>query len=425
MLKLLQVFRSLLLTFALTLVSLAASAQTILVSGVVKDAKGEVIIGATVMDVKSGLGTVTGVDGAYTIKVAADATLLVECMGYTEVQESVAGRTKINFVMSESAEQIEEIVMIGYGVAKKDDLTGSVVAIKAEDINRGAIVSTQDMMQGKVPGLQIIPGDGGPNSGSTIRIRGAASLNASNDPLIVIDGVPIASDAGSGMANPLSLVNPNDIESFTVLKDASAAAIYGSRASNGVIIITTKKGSGSKPSVSYNGSFSVSTNSSTMQVMTPKQFREHINTNFPEGSNARKEADKFIGTANTDWQSLIFRPALSNDHNVSIYGNSKNSKVYDELPYRASVGYTSQQGTLQTSAFDRATVDVNLSPKYLDEHLTVSINVKGVYTDQTYADGGAVGAAAFFNPTVDPYWYNEDGSIDYTTTNGFYNVGEG
>ncbi|MBR2423774.1 MAG: TonB-dependent receptor [Tidjanibacter sp.] len=425
MLKLLQVFRSLLLTFALTLVSLAASAQTILVSGVVKDAKGEVIIGATVMDVKSGLGTVTGVDGAYTIKVAADATLLVECMGYTEVQESVAGRTKINFVMSESAEQIEEIVMIGYGVAKKDDLTGSVVAIKAEDINRGAIVSTQDMMQGKVPGLQIIPGDGGPNSGSTIRIRGAASLNASNDPLIVIDGVPIASDAGSGMANPLSLVNPNDIESFTVLKDASAAAIYGSRASNGVIIITTKKGSGSKPSVSYNGSFSVSTNSSTMQVMTPEQFREHINTNFPEGSNARKEADKFIGTANTDWQSLIFRPALSHDHNVSIYGNSKNSKVYDELPYRASVGYTNQQGTLQTSAFDRATVDVNLSPKYLDEHLTVSINVKGVYTDQTYADGGAVGAAAFFNPTVDPYWYNEDGSIDYTTTNGFYNVGEG
>lgn len=423
MLKLLQVFRSLLLTIALTLVSLSASAQTISVSGTVKDAKGEAIIGATVMDVKSGLGTVTGVDGAYAISVAADATLLVECMGYTEIYEPVSKRTTINFVMSESAEQIEEIVMIGYGVAKKDDLTGSVVAIKAEDINRGAVVSTQDMMQGKVPGLQIIPGDGGPNSGSTIRIRGAASLNASNDPLIVIDGVPIASDAGSGMANPLSLVNPNDIESFTVLKDASAAAIYGSRASNGVIIITTKKGSGSKPNVSYNGSFSVSTNSSTMQVMTPEQFREHINTTFAEDSNARVEADKFIGTANTDWQSLIFRPALSHDHNVSIYGNDKGNKVYDELPYRASVGYTNQQGTLQTSDFDRATIDVNLSPKYLDEHLTVSINAKGVYTHQTYADGGAVGAAAFFNPTVAPYWYNEDGSIDYTTTNGFYNVG--
>ena len=425
MLKLVQVFRSLLLTIALTLVSLSASAQTISVSGTVKDAKGEAIIGATVMDVKSGLGTVTGVDGAYAISVAADATLLVECMGYTEIYEPVSKRTTINFVMSESAEQIEEIVMIGYGVAKKDDLTGSVVAIKAEDINRGAVVSTQDMMQGKVPGLQIIPGDGGPNSGSTIRIRGAASLNASNDPLIVIDGVPIASDAGSGMANPLSLVNPNDIESFTVLKDASAAAIYGSRASNGVIIITTKKGSGSKPNVSYNGSFSVSTNSSTMQVMTPEQFREHINTTFAEGSNARVEADKFIGTANTDWQSLIFRPALSHDHNVSIYGNDKGNKVYDELPYRASVGYTNQQGTLQTSDFDRATIDVNLSPKYLDEHLTVSINAKGVYTHQTYADGGAVGAAAFFNPTVAPYWYNEDGSIDYTTTNGYFNVGTG
>lgn len=425
MLKLLQSTKSLLLTVALTIVSLTAMAQTIQVSGVVKDAKGEAIIGATVMDIKNGLGTVTGVDGSYTINVAANATLLVECIGYTEIYEPVSKRNTINFVMSESAEQIEEIVMIGYGVAKKDDLTGSVVAIKAEDINRGAIVSTQDMMQGKVPGLQIIPGDGGPNSGSTIRIRGAASLNASNDPLIVIDGVPIASDAGSGMANPLSLVNPNDIESFTVLKDASAAAIYGSRASNGVIIITTKKGSGSKPSVSYNGSFSVSANSSTMQVMTPEQFRSHIDTNFPVGTDARKEADRYIGNANTDWQSLIFRPALSNDHNVSIYGNNRNNKVYNELPYRASIGYTSQQGTLQTSAFDRATIDVNLSPKYLDEHLTVSINVKGVYTNQTYADGGAVGAAAFFNPTVEPYWYNEDGTIDYTTTNGFYNVGEG
>lgn len=425
MLKHLLGFKRALLSFALVLVALPMLAQNIEVSGTIKDAKGEAVIGATIMDVATGFGTVTGVDGSYMIKVAKNGTLLIECMGFAEVYESVAGRTRIDIVLQESAQQIEEIVMIGYGVAKKEDLTGSVVAIKAEDINRGAVVSTQDMMQGKVPGLQIIPGDGGPNSGSTIRIRGAASLNASNDPLIVIDGVPIASDAGSGMANPLSLVNPNDIESFTVLKDASAAAIYGSRASNGVIIITTKKGSGSKPTISYNGSYSVSINSDTMQVMTPEQFRSHINTTFPEGSNARNEADKYIGDANTDWQSLVFRPALSHDHNVSLYGNDKKNKIYDEMPYRASVGYTNQQGTLQTSDFDRATIDLNLSPKYLDEHLTVSVSAKGVYSHQIYADGGAVGAAAFYNPTVDPYWYNEDGSIDYTTTNGFYNVGEG
>ncbi len=413
------------LVVALFAFSVTTFAQTISVSGVVKDAKGEPIIGATVVDAKTNLGTITSYDGSYTINVDKNATLWVSYVGYTDIYEPVAGRSTINFTLEESAQQIEEIVMIGYGVAKKDDLTGSVVAIKAEDMNRGAVVSTQDMMQGKVPGLQIIPGDGGPNSGSTIRIRGAASLNASNDPLIVIDGVPVASDAGSGMANPLSLVNPNDIESFTVLKDASAAAIYGSRASNGVIIITTKKGSGNKPTISYNGSYSVSVNSNTMQVMSPEQFREHINTTFDEGSNARKDAEKYMGTANTDWQSLIFRPALSHDHSVSIYGNDKNNNVYDELPYRASIGYTNQQGTLQTSDFDRATIDVNLSPKYLDEHLTVSVNAKGVYTHQTYADGGAVGAAAFFNPTIEPYWYNEDGTIDYTTTNGFYNVGDG
>lgn len=426
MLKQLPILRKALsLLTVLFAVSSVAMAQKISVSGSVKDAEGQPVIGATVVDTTSGMGVVTGVDGSYIINVDKNAELWVSFVGYTDITEAVNGRTSINFVLQQSAEQIEEIVMIGYGVAKKDDLTGSVVAIKAEDINRGAIVSTQDMMQGKVPGLQIIPGDGGPNSGSTIRIRGAASLNASNDPLIVIDGVPIASDAGSGMANPLSLVNPNDIESFTVLKDASAAAIYGSRASNGVIIITTKKGSGNKATISYNGSYSVSTNSSTMQVMTPEQFREHINNTFPEGSSARNEANKFIGTANTDWQSLIFRPALSHDHNVSIYGNAKGKRTFNELPYRASVGYTNQQGTLQTSDFDRATLDVNLTPKYLNDHLAVQINAKGVYSHQTYADGGAVGAAAFFNPTVAPYWYNEDGSIDYDTTNGYFNIGEG
>ncbi|MBR5852823.1 MAG: TonB-dependent receptor [Alistipes sp.] len=390
------------------------------VKGVVVDSTGTPVIGASVVEQGTTNGITTDVNGQFVLYVQGEQSIVqISFIGYV-TKSLAASSTELQYVVLEDdSAMIDDVVVIGYGTVKKDDLTGSVVAIKAEELNRGAVVSTQDMMQGKVPGLQIIPGDGGPNSGSTIRIRGAASLNASNDPLIVIDGVPVASDAGSGMSNPLSLVNPNDIESFTVLKDASAAAIYGSRASNGVIIITTKKGKGNKVNVSYNGSFSVSTNSDTMPVMSPEQFRDYITTTFA-GTASLADATKYMGDANTDWQSLIFRTGLSHDHNASVYGNYENI-----LPYRASLGYTGQQGTLQTSNFDRATLDVSLSPKFFKEHLTVALNAKGVYTHQNYADGGVVGTAAFYNPTVDPYWYNEDGTIDTSTTNGYYNVGTG
>lgn len=390
------------------------------VKGVVVDSTGTPVIGASVVEQGTTNGITTDVNGQFVLNVQGEQSIVqISFIGYV-TKSLAASSTELQYVVLEDdSAMIDDVVVIGYGTVKKDDLTGSVVAIKAEELNRGAVVSTQDMMQGKVPGLQIIPGDGGPNSGSTIRIRGAASLNASNDPLIVIDGVPVASDAGSGMANPLSLVNPNDIESFTVLKDASAAAIYGSRASNGVIIITTKKGKGNKVNVSYNGSFSVSTNSDTMQVMSPEQFRDYITTTFA-GTPSLADATKYMGDANTDWQSLVFRTGLSHDHNASVYGNYENI-----LPYRASLGYTGQQGTLETSKFDRATLDVSLSPKFFKEHLTVALNAKGVYTHQNYADGGVVGTAAFYNPTVDPYWYNEDGTIDTSTTNGYYNVGSG
>ena len=386
------------------------------VKGVVTDTAGVPVIGASVVEQGTTNGVTTDLNGQYTLKVSnAESIVVVSYIGY-KTQELVASSSNLlNLVLEEDTELIDDVVIIGYGTVKKNDLTGSVVAVKAEELNRGAVVSTQDMMQGKVPGLQVIPGDGGPNSGSTIRIRGAASLNASNDPLIVIDGVPVASNAGAGMANPLSLVNPNDIESFTVLKDASAAAIYGSRASNGVIIITTKKGKGNKIGVSYNGSVSVSQNSSEMPVMSPEEFRAYAEE-LPNAGQIKA----LMGNHNTDWQSLVFRTGISHDHNVSLYGNYN-----DVFPYRASVGYTGQQGTLETSKFDRATLDVSLAPKFLKDHLTVSINAKGVYTHQNYADGGAVGTAAFFNPTQPPYWYNEDGSIDRTTTNGFWNLGSG
>ncbi|MGN1210606.1 MAG: SusC/RagA family TonB-linked outer membrane protein [Candidatus Cryptobacteroides sp.] len=334
--------------------------------------------------------------------------------------------------LSEDSMFLEDVVVIGYGTVKKNDMTGSVTAIKTDEINRGAVVSTQDMLKGKVPGLLITPGDGGPGSGSTIRIRGAASLNASNDPLIVIDGVPIAREGGYGMSNPLDMINPNDIESFTVLKDASSAAIYGSRASNGVILITTKKGKTSRPQISYNGSVSVQHNAKRLPVMSPDEYRGFIKDTFGiyyEGDQIQGDITSPIGSViakhlspdtNVDYHDIIFRTAITHDHNVSVAGNVK-----DVMPYRASIGYTGQQGTLQGSSYDKGTVDLSLAPSFLKKHLTLSVNAKGVYTYSKYADGSVVGNAAFFNPTRDPYFRNEDGSIDYSTCNGYFNYGTG
>ena len=391
------------------------------VKGVVVDTTGTPVIGASVVEQGTTNGVTTDLNGQYALRVnSAESVVVISFIGY-KTQELVASSSLLqNVVLEEDSEMIDDVVVIGYGTVKKNDLTGSVVAVKADELNRGAIVSTQDMMQGKVPGLQVIPGDGGPNSGSTIRIRGISSLNASQNPLIVIDGVPVADNAGAGMANPLSMVNPNDIESFTVLKDASAAAIYGSRASNGVIIISTKKGKGNKMNVSYNGSFGVSHNYKEMPVMTADEFRTYLTSTYAEGTPQGDAFRALLGDANTNWQDLVFRTGFSHDHNVSLYGNYE-----EKLPYRASLGYTGQWGTLETSKYDRATVDLSLSPKFFKDHLTVSLNAKGVYNHQTYADSGAIGGAAFMNPTQDPYFRNEDGSIDYTTANGYWNYGTG
>ena len=389
------------------------------VKGVVVDQAGPVI-GATVVEQGTSNGTSTGLDGEYTLNVSsAEAIVEISCIGY-KTQTFKASQTPQRLTLAEDSMYLDDVVVIGYGTVKKEDMTGAVVAIKSEELNRGAMVSTQDMLKGKVPGLHIIPGDGGPGSSSTIRIRGAASLNASNDPLIVIDGVPIASDGGAGMSNPLETINPNDIESFTVLKDASSAAIYGSRASNGVIIITTKRGKGARPQVSYSGSVSVQTNSKRIPTMTPGEFREYVEEVFPAGSTTGDYVHGLLGDVDTNWQDLIFRPAISHEHNVSLSGNVK-----EVMPYRASIGWKSQQGTLKTSQYDRGTIDISLSPTFFDKHLTLNVSGKGVYTKQNYAEGGVVGNAAFYNPTQDPYWRNEDGSIDYTTTNGFWNYGSG
>ena len=389
------------------------------VKGVVEDDAGPVA-GAAVVEMDTFNGTVTGSDGGYSLTVKGPASLVeVSCIGYgTQVYNASSMPSTV--ILKEDTQYLDESVIVGYGTVKKDDMTGAVSAIKAEDLNRGAVVSPQDMLKGKVAGLLVMPGDGGPGSGSRIRIRGSASLNASNDPLIVIDGVPIAQGAGGAMSNPLDLLNPNDIESFSVLKDASAAAIYGSRASNGVILITTKKGAGTKPQVTYNGSVSVQNPSEKVPVMSPSELVSFYSQIYSAGTPTGDRVRELTGEYLTDWQDLVFRTAVATEHNVSVRG-----KLGDRMPYRASLGYLGQQGTLHEARYDRGTLDMNISPDFLDKHLTLDINTKAVYSYQDYADGGVVANAAFYNPTQPANWINPDGSIDYLTTNGYWNYGNG
>ena len=389
------------------------------VKGVVSDDLGPVV-GATVIEVGTQNGAVTGLGGEFALIVSGpDSPVEISCVGYVS-QIYPASELPFKIILTEDSEYLDEVVVIGYGTAKKDDMTGAVSAIKAEELNRGAVVNTQDMLKGKVAGVLVTPGDGGPGSNSRIRVRGSASLNASNDPLIVIDGVPIAQGAGGAMSNPLDLLNPNDIESFSVLKDASAAAIYGSRASNGVILITTKKGTGTTPKVTYNGSVSVQNPSKKVPVMSPSELVSFYYQIYPAGTPTGERVKELTGNYLTDWQDLVFRTAFTTEHNVSVRG-----KVGDRMPYRASIGYLGQQGTLHESRYDRGTLDMNLSPNFLDKHLTLDINTKAVYSYQDYAPGGTVANAAFYNPTQPAYWINPDGSIDYSTTNGYWNYGNG
>ena len=389
------------------------------VKGKVEDKDGP-LVGATVVELGTSNGTSTGLDGDFSLTVGSgDSPVEISCIGYASVVYP-ASQVPSVVVLEDDSQYLDEVVVIGYGTARKDDMTGAVSAVKAEDINRGAVVSAQDLLKGKVSGVLITPGDGGPGSGSRIRIRGSASLNASNDPLIVIDGVPVASGAAGGMSNPLDLLNPNDIESFTVLKDASAAAIYGSRASNGVILITTKKGFGSRPQVSYNGSFSVLQNFKKVPVMSATELKAFYTDLYPSGTVIGNSVAALLKDAQTDWQTLVFRAAPATEHNLSLYGNYRSM-----MPYRASVAYTGQCGTLKGSEYNRVTADVSLSPTFLDKHLTVDINAKGVYAYSDYTDNSVVSTAAFFNPTQEPYWRTEDGFIDFTTTNGYWNYGNG
>ena len=344
------------------------------------------------------------------LNVPKDAILSVSFVGYKSAEVKAASTVMVT--LEDDSQVLDAVVVIGYGSVKKNDMTGSVTAIKPDKLNKGLITNAQDMMTGKIAGVSVISKGGAPGEGATIRIRGGSSLTAENDPLIVIDGLAMDNKGVKGLANPLSMVNPNDIESFTVLKDASATAIYGSRASNGVIIITTKKGqAGARPTISYDGNVSVSTVKSTVDVMDGDQFRSFIKDIWGEDSEAYSK----LGNANTDWQKEIFRPAVSTDHNLTISGGLKN------MPYRVSFGYTNQNGIVKTSKFERYTASVSLAPSFFEDHLKVNANLKGMIAKNRYADGSAVGSAVSFDPTQsvrsdDPYHqYYFDGYFQWNT----------
>lgn len=400
------VSRFLLLWVVGMLLSVQVFAQGLTVKGVVKDNTGMGVIGANILVKGTTNGTITDFDGNFTLEAKKGDVIVISFIGY-KTQELPAAAT-MNVTLQDDTEVLDDVVVIGYGSVKKDDATGSVTAIKPDKISKGITTSPQDMITGKIAGVNVVSTGGTPGAGATIRIRGGSSLNASNDPLIVIDGLAMDNDGIKGMSNPLSLVNPNDIETFTVLKDASATAIYGSRASNGVIIITTKKGNaGSAPKVSYDGNVSFGKLRSKLDVLTGDEYREYVTNLFGGEENLPYP----LGTANTDWQDEVYRTAVSHDHNITISGGLKN------MPYRVSLSYTNQNGIIKTSNFERFTASVNLAPSFFDNYLKFNINAKSMVAWNQYADGNVVSAAVTMDPTRPVY---DSSTNPYSFSNNYY-----
>ena len=392
-----QMTRKAWLALILVLVcALPALAQKITVTGTVYDPEGEPAIGASVaVHGHTNVGVVTDYDGNYTIQVDPNASLVFSYIGCDPVTEAVNGRTKIDVHFAANSVALNEVVAIGYGTVKKSDATGSVAIVKPDEIEAGLATSVQDMLVGQTPGVVVTTG-GGPEGKADIRIRGGASLSASNDPLIVIDGVPLSNDGVLGMSNPLAMISPENIESMTILKDASATAIYGSRASNGVIIITTKKGQSGRPQVSFSANMYVDYTRNRWDVMNASEYRNFIANDPRFGENSA--AYTTLGDADTNWQDEVFRTSISSDYTLSVGGTA------GFMPYRASVSYTNSNGIVRTTSMDRLTVGFNLTPKFFDDHLAVNANAKGYYIKNNFADdGGAIGAAVSFDPTAPIY----------------------
>lgn len=389
--------RSLLLVALFVIGCLQLMAQTRTIKGEVTDAQnGEALIGATVMVEGEKGGTVTDFDGNFSLQVSSSARKIkVSYIGYIDKVLSISDNMKVK--LESDSKALADVVVIGYGTARKSDLTGSVATVKSKDFNKGLVSSPEQLINGKVSGVQIMSNSGSASAGSTIRVRGGASLNASNDPLIVLDGVPLEQGGISGnSSNFLSMINPSDIESMTVLKDASSTAIYGSRASNGVIIITTKKGQQGAVKVNFNTTNSLQTRAQMVDMLSRDEFVNVIN----QFGDANQKS--LLGTANTDWNDEVYRTAFGTDNNLSVSGS-----IDKWLPFRVSVGYYNQSGLVRKDNVERWTGNVVLTPSFFQDHLKLTINAKGTLNNNSFNNGGAVWAAATFNPTIPVYSGND------------------
>lgn len=366
-------------------------------------AQTEITVSGTVFEMDTGLplpgvnitvkgytdrGTTTDINGRYSLRAESHEILVFSYVGFLTQEIPVDGRETINIEMRDDVLALEELIVIGYGVQQRGDQTGSVSVVSSRDFNQGAITSPEELFQGRTAGVQVTSNSGAPGDGATIRIRGGSSLAASNDPLIVVDGVPLDDGGIAGMRNPLNAINPNDIESITVLKDASAAAIYGSRASNGVIIITTKRGTpGQALAVNYTGKYSYQTNRNRIDVLSAEEFAQVIEEQFGESGT------RYLGNESTDWQDAIFRDAFTQDHNLSFTGS------YGNTPYRFSVGFSGNQGVLKSSDNNRLSGTLSVTPTFFDDQLRVGISLQGMQERNSFANLGAIGSAVRFDPT--------------------------
>lgn len=406
------------LLLAFWLCSLTAWAQRTVTGRVTSNEDGSGLPGVNVVLKGTTVGTATNIDGNYTLAVPDDpnAVIVFSSIGFKTQERVIGTASSFDIVLEIDVAKLDEAVVIGYGTVTKKDLTGSVATVSSRDFQTGVISSPEQQIAGKMAGVQITPSSGQPGGKATIRIRGGSSLNASNDPLYVIDGVPIDNGDIAGVGNPLAMINPNDIETFTILKDASATAIYGSRASNGVVIITTKKGTtNTKPKFSFSSNNAISTLVKKASVLSASQFRKYI------GDSGTTSQQALLGDQNTDWQKQIYQQAYSSDNNLSVAGGLKN------MPYRASLGYLNQKGILKTDQIQRASVGLNVSPTFFQGHLKANVNLKGSRAESRFADQGAIGNAARFDPTQ-PIYADTSNSSNPSRYGGFYeytNAGTG
>ena len=404
-----------------------ALAQKITVRGTVIDEYGDPLIGATIMQKGTSNGTAADIDGNFEINVEPNATLVVSYVGYDPMDVPVNGRHEIQIEMKENAQMLAETVVIGYGSVKKSDATGSVAVVTPDDVDAGISTSAQDLLVGASPGVVVTTSGGDPSGNASIRIRGGSSLSASNDPLIVIDGVPQSNQSNAGGTNALTMLNPQNIESMTILKDASATAIYGSRASNGVIIITTKKGSSGRPQVNFAANFHVNTARKTLKMMNTSEYvglieqygndraKEMLYSN-PVNPSLGTEAGSAFNLYDTDWQKEVLRTAFSQDYSLSVGGTA------GFLPYRVNASYTNNQGIVKTSSMERTTVGFNLTPSFLENHLKLALNAQGSYV-RTGNAAGVVGTAVGMAPVYPVYKNYDMASPDMPMAfNGYYNI---